>query len=602
MSRGRGAKDVKACLPSPFSVPHPFLECRAVFSRHHVDLSTGDVRREEVRPADLEDALGGIARGTKLLEGRRLRDPFAPEAPLVMNLGALSGTGFMTGLRTFFHGFSPLKVSNAGLPGAMWSAGSGDFGTRLRGAGVEEVVLTGRAPTPSILRVPSFRVEPCDLEGTVNERMQTLHERFPDAHFAVIGPAGEHRVRYAAIALSTAAQLRTGDPKPRFCGRGGFGAVMGARNLLAIVAEGGDPSLPQPSPGLKALNLEVAKGDGSRRFRERGTWGNYEFMNPVHALPEMNFVPTGTSASQPLHRTEVEKGPYVVHDESCLRCGIRCHKNVYEKEEGGERGRFRAKLDYEPLCLLASNLGIFDAEAALDLVLLADEMGLDSISLGATLSYVMEHARRHCGELNYGDVAATKRTIERIARGEMPQLGQGVKRLAEAIGETGYAMHSKGVEYPAYLPQTNPGYPFALAGGHMSMRTYLLLLYERETSLDYWVEAITERGPRMMRDDLLGSCKFAGMSDEKMAEALKEVAGLDVTPEDIQAAVRRTYLRGYRLEKAQGFTADDYTMPEEVHGAFQEIQLPHLNTKEFFGELRTRVLARFDELLARSGV
>lgn len=409
-------------------------------------------------------------------------------------------------------------------------------------------------------------------------------------------------MRYAAIALSTALQLRTGDPKPRFCGRGGFGAVMGSKNLLAIVAEGADPKPGKPSPGLKALNLAVAKGEGSRRFRERGTWGNYEFLSPVHALPEMNFAPTGTDVSRPLHRAEVEKGPYEVVDESCLRCGIRCHKNVYDLEEGGVRGRFRAKLDYEPLCLLASNLGIFDADAALDLVLLADEMGLDSISLGATLSYVMELTRRRGGELAYGDVAATKRTIEQIAKGELPQLGQGVKRLSEAMGHTGYAMHSKGVEYPAYLPQTNPGYPFALAGGHMSMRTYLLLLYERETSLDYWVEAITERGPRVLRDDLLGSCKFAGLPDERMAEALKEAAGIETTAEELAAAVRRTYLRGYRLEKEQGFVAEDYSMPDEVHGEFKEIDLPRFNTREFFAELRTRVLARLDEQLAAASV
>jgi aldehyde:ferredoxin oxidoreductase len=572
-----------------------------VLQRHHVDLTTGDVRREELRPLDLEDALGGIGRATKLLLGRRVKDPFSPPAPLILNLGALSGSGFMTGLRTFFHGFSPLKVSNAGLPGAMWSAGSGDFGTRLRGGGIEEVVLTGRAERPSILRLPSFTIEPIDLRGTVNERMQVLHKRFPDAHFAAIGPAAEHRVRYAAIALSTGVQLKAGDPKPRFCGRGGFGAVMGAKNLLAIVAEGEGPRLPPPSPRLKALNLEVARGEGSRRYREAGTWGNYETLNPVHALPEMNFAPTGTDASRHLHRAEVERA-YEVRDESCLRCGIRCHKNVYEKEEGGVRGRFRAKLDYEPLCLLSSNLGIFDADAALDLVMLADETGLDSISLGATLSYVMEHTRRRGGELAYGDVAGAKRTIERIAKGELPQLGQGVKRLAEAIGDTAYAMHSKGVEYPAYLPQTNPGYPFALAGGHMSMRTYLLLLYERETSLDYWVEAITERGPRMMRDDLLGCCKFSGMRDESVAEALAEVAGITATPEELQAAVHRTYLRGYRLEKEQGFVAADYAMPEEAHGEFPEIDLPRFNTKEFFGELRARVLARLDEQLAAAGL
>jgi len=578
--------------------------------RVHVDLATGSVRRERFEPRDLEDRLGGIARAMKILPGGRVKDAYAPDAPLVMNLGVLSGTGVMTGLRTFFHGFSPLKVSNAGLPGAMWSAGSGAFGTKLRGLGLEEIVFTGRAREPSILHLPSFELfDARDLRGfTVNAKIQRLHARWPAAHFAVIGPAGEHphEVRYASVALSTVNQLKSGDPKARYCGRGGFGGVMGAKNLLAIVAEGPDPKLPAPSPRLKELNLEVARGEGSRRFRDHyrhggggGTWANCEALSPVHALPEMNFVPTGTDRAVALHRPEVERGPYVIRDEGCLRCGIRCHKNVYD----GGGSPFRAKVDYEPLVLLASNLGIYDPDAALDLILLADEMGLDSISLGATLSYEMEFNRRHGRDgLAFGDAAAVRRAIEGVARGELPRLGQGVKRLADARGEAGYAMHSKGVEYPAYLPQTNPGYPFALAGGHMSMRTYLLLLFERETGLDYWVEAITERGPMMMRDDMLGACKFAWLDDATMADALREAAGLDVAAADLQHAVRHTYLRGYRLEKEQGFVADDYAMPDEIHGEFPQIQLPHFNTMEFFAELRKRVLARFDAMLVEEGL
>src|SRR6185436_20066953 len=154
--------------------------------------------------------------------------------------------------------------------------------------------------------------------------------------------------------------------------RGGIGGVMGSKGLLAIAADCEDPpAAPQP-PGLKELNLEVARGKGSMRYREKdaggsgGTWFIYEALGPIHALPETNFTPTGTDASRPLSRAVVEHTHEVVA-ESCHRCGIRCHKNVHDRADDGSRGRFRAKLDYEPLNLLSSNLGIFDAEQALDL-------------------------------------------------------------------------------------------------------------------------------------------------------------------------------------------------------------------------------------------
>jgi len=585
---------------------------RASVRRFHVDLSTGAVRAETVPCEGLEEVLGGIARGLRVLETRAVRDPYAPDATLVCNLGLLSGTAFMTGLRTFFHAYSPLKASRAGVPAPMWTAGSGRFGTKLRQLGIDEILLTGRAPRPTLLHVaPGPRFELRDAAGLaglrVNARIQALHGRHPDAHFAVVGPAGEHyaAVRYAAIALSTVNQLRSGEPKPRFCGRGGLGGVMGSKNLLAIAADGPDPKGESVSPVLKALNLEVARGEGSRRFRDAdknggggGTWANVEALGPVHALPEMNFAPPGTDDWRRLSRPAVEAGPWRVRDEACWRCGIKCHKNVHD-----EQGRFRAKLDYEPLMLLACNLGIYEPGPACDLIALVDELGLDAISVGVTLAYAMEYNRRHpdaplANGLRYGDARGAAEAIEAIGTGRLPELGQGTKRLGEQTGETGYAMHCKGVELPAYLPQTNPGYPFALAGGHMSMRTYLLLLYERETAMDYWVDAITRRGPQILRDDLLGICKFAGMSDEKMAEALEEVAGLDVTAEDLQRAVTRTFLRGYRLERALGFQPEDYDLPAEVLRACPEIDLPQFLDPAWFAELRTRVLARLDEMSA----
>ena len=591
------------------------------FVRFHIDLAASTVRKEDVRATDLEDALGGIARGFKLLDDRAVSDAYAPEATLVMNLGLLSGTEFMTGLRTFFHAYSPLKASRDGAPAAMWTAGSGMFGTKLRRLGIDEVLFTGRAPRPTLLHItpgPEFAfLDASDLAGQgTNEKIQGLHARYADAHFAVLGPAGEsyEACRYAAIALSTVNQLKSGDNKARFCGRGGIGGVMGSKNLLAIAADTPEKKgSGSTAPALiKEINLEVARGEGSRRFRDQkrhngggGTWANYEAMGPAHAVPEMNFAPTGTDVSFPLFRPAVEEtGRYVIRDEACYRCGIRCHKNVYDKEEPQ---RFRAKLDYEPLNLLSSNVGLFDLDRICDLVELTDQLGMDSISLGGSLAYACEYNRRHpdrpiADGLSYGDADALEKAITAIGTGRLGLLGQGTKRLSEELEETGYAMHSKGVEFPAYLPQTNPGYPFALAGGHMSMQTYLLLLYERETGLDYWVDAITRRGLAVMRDDLLGICKFSGMPSKRVAEAIEALTGLKITGKELSEAVRRTYLRGYRIERQQGFTADDYDLPAEVLREYPEIDLPHFLTADFFAELKTQVLAKFDAMLTESGV
>ena len=597
------------------------------FSRYHIDLTTATVRSERVRCEDLDDVLGGIARGFKSLEQCPVRDAYDPQAVLLMTLGILSGTQFMTGLRTYFLAYSPLKRSRTGLPSVMWSAGSGKFGTKMRYLGVDEIVMTGRSESPVLLLItsdpddetaqPQFHFEDASsLVGRrVNDKIQTLHEQYsPHAHYAVIGPAGENysAARYAAIALSTENQLKSGDPKPRFCGRGGMGGIMGSKNLLAIVANVKDGRAASAG-NFKDLNKEVARGPGSARFRDDateglgGTWANYVALNDQHALPERNFAPTGTDVSVPLYRKHVqETGYYVIKDESCYRCGIKCHKNVYDIGDDGKAGKFRAKLDFEPLNLLSSNLGIFDVDQACTLVELVDEMGLDSISCGTTLSYAMEYNERHKGDglaraegPFYGDFDSVHKAVIEIGEGRLNLLGQGADRMSEELGEPEYAMQCKGLELPAYLPQTNPGYPWALAGGHMSMRTFLLLLFERETGMDYWVDAITnpDKGLIPLRDDVIGICKFAAMNHDQVGSALSELTGLAIDADTLRSLILRTFLRGYRLEKLQGMTADDYRLPRESHREYPEIDLPYFNTEEFFAELQGKVIATFDQLL-----
>jgi aldehyde:ferredoxin oxidoreductase len=163
-------------------------------------------------------------------------------------------------------------------------------------------------------------------------------------------------------------------------------------------------------------------------------------------------------------------------------------------------------------------------------------------------------------------------------------------------------MHCKGVELPAYLPETNPGYPFALAGGHMSMRTFLFLVFEGQTDLDYWVDAIVNRGIYYTRDDLIGLCKFAGTPDRVITPALRELYGIEVSSEEMQHATQRTYLRGLLLERKQGTTLDDYVLPDRAYEHNPHVQLPHFITPEFWQALRQRVFQEFDGQIERYGL
>lgn len=591
-------------------------------NRYRVDLTTETVSFERVPCEDLEDVLGGIARATKLLAGTVVDDPYDPAAPIVMNLGLLSGTRVMTGLRTYFHGYSPLKMSRNGRPGLMWSAGSGKFGTKLRGLGIDEVVFTGRAASPRLIHLtpaddPDGPYGPANFEFLdasdlgelhVNDRIMTLHGRYPEAHFAVIGPAAQNyeTVRYASIALSTENQLKTGDPKARFCGRGGYGGVLASKNLFAIAADAPNPKV--SSRGLRDINKEINLGKGSWPYRDDGaggTWRQVPLQHKNGILPEFNFNPTGTDAGVALTRPEVEKGPYEIKAESCYLCGIKCHKNVYDDVDG-EAGPFRTKVDYEPFILLSSNLGLYDVDKALDLVALVDELGMDSISLGVSLGHVMEWNRRNPDRplvdgLSYGDYDAIRAAVNAVSEGRLPEVGEGVLRLAMGTGSLDFAMQAKGVEFPAYVPHSNPGYPWALAGGHMSMKTFLLVILEKETGIDYWVDAITNRGPMFLLDDMTGMCKFAALDPVLVAEALGIAAGLEVTADDLRGAVDRTQVRGYATERRVGFEVEDYSLPADAHQPARGSKLPYFNTPEFFEELRSKVIDVFDERAAAYG-
>lgn len=558
-----------------------------------LDLSTGEQRVETVTNTTLGERMGGIGRSLPWFRDHtgRIEDPFDPRSPLLLNVGCLTGTKAMTGLRIYFTAYSPLKQSRGDDPGIAYSAASGDFGTSFRRTGLDDLVLLGRAERPGVLvldgdgETVTARVEEgADLQGLSSfDKVAALQTRCPDAHYAVVGPAGENLVRYAAVCCSTERQLK-GAPLMRFAGRAGMGAVLWSKNLLAIVAHG-TAKIPtrSPNPVMVPFNKEVSRGEGSWRYRELGTWPfNIEALTgPKGGLPIRNFSTANDPRARGLYVNQVRER-FVVDDLNCTACGIKCWKVLKDGQA------VLAKLDHEPLTLLGPNLDIWDIAEIAHLVELCDEMGMDSISLGGVLGYAMEHELEG---LRFGDAAGAAAAIRRIGRGESPLLAQGVRRLAREIGDEATAIHVHGLELAAYLGNTDPGAAFALVGNHMTMATFNSAINKLIFTVDQWEEEITVNGLKRLSYDMVGLCKFANLPTSQW-EAVLAAEGVPCTTAEIDAAAIEAYRIGRQIDARQGFTTEDDFLPERCYSQLPGQGTPQFLTPEFFSELKPRVYQR----------
>ncbi len=592
-----------------------------LYRRCTINLKNGEQKMEDVPCLNLEDVLGGFGRSFQLLAERDIKTAYCAENPLIINTGLLTGSSAMTGLRTYFSSYSPIKGSKAGFPAAMWSAGSGKFGAKFKWTGLDELILENCADNPLYILIketnngPQVELKPADhlLGLSTHEKIMTLHREYENAHFAAIGQAGENweNVFMGSVALSTVNQLKSGDDKLRFAGRGGMGSIMGYKNIIALVAQSEDKNTPI-TDSVRKVHTQVIQGGGSARLQPikrgggGGTWAAYDVMQPFNAVPINNYRPQGNDLPEKLFRENVEKN-YDIQSAACYRCGITCHNYISEKNPDGSRGDFIAKFDYEPLNLLGTNIGIHEAGQAGRLIQLCDNFGMDAISLGVTVSYTLSYNERHPEKplfngATFGDYDKIGELIVLAGQGKLPAIGKGSMRLSELMGETDYAYHIKGLEIAAYQPETNPGYCWAIAGGHMSMGSYGTLIREGIADVDSWVKVITEDKLHIVGFDMIGLCKFfditQGIGTKMVVDCLKSDFDLEIEAKEIKAAVRRAFLLGLALELRQGYTKAEYCLPAEVSkNPNQNIKLPNISNPGFMDELAEKVWNVFDKEL-----
>jgi aldehyde:ferredoxin oxidoreductase len=553
-----------------------------------VNLTTGAIDIGPTPPELVRAFLGGRGLNMHYLRhylreggGARQVDPLGPENPLIVGAGLLTGSIAPNAARFNVSAKSPESL---GLGDANCG---GFFAAAMRKAGFDRLIIIGRADVPSylLLKDNAITIRPAGgLWGTTvpeaQARLRAAHG--PSTVSAVIGPAGEHRVRMAAVMTGM----------KNAAGRGGMGAVMGGKNLKAIAACGGDPLPVADKPGLSALRKEyTAYLQNSRVVQVLGKVGTpflYEVSNRLGAIRTRNSQ--ANYFEDTLVASEIEK--YVDKMLACTSCVVHCrHRNTL----GGEGP------EYSTVGLLGANLGIAPTDQVIALNNRVNELGLDASSTGTILAWAMELYQR--------GLLTDEQTGQRLAFGDYELVYDLIGDIAyrrgfgDVLAESTQARHRFAPEAADYLiaikdlPQSDPhdvryiksfalGIAVASRGAdHLRNRPTLDILrlpdevrmkifgvetssdptsYEGKAGMVAWhddIYAVT---------DCLGICKFVthGFNSPHLlgyghfTGLVRTVAGLDLSEAELREVGRRVVDLERLINLELGRTRADDTLPK----------------------------------------
>jgi aldehyde:ferredoxin oxidoreductase len=531
-----------------------------------IDVSTGTSEYVPLPDTVLRQYLGGSGLGVKLLldEGAAVMDPLAPEAPLLFAFSPLVGSPLTTSAKFAVVSKSPLtgRIND--------SLASSGFAIAGKACGCDAIVLVGRAAELSVLviDVSGVRIEPAtEYRGaTCRETEAGLKARLgKNYRVASIGPAGEHLVRYSTISHDG-----------RHAGRGGSGAVLGAKNIKAIALRGQHRAEWANAEELTTISKSLSKrsfGPATAKYRELGTATNLLTFNRFGALPTRNFQ-SGTFDEAASLSPEQLSTTRSKTRESCVSCTIGC-EHIYSLGSGGVR------VEYESLFALGSLCGVSDPEAVLRASQRCDELGLDTISTGGTIAFAMECVERGWLDepwLIFGSGDALLRAIDLIGsrQGIGNLLAEGSRRAAEAIGHNSieFAPQVKGLEIPGYEPRALQTMALGFAVGARGADHNRSGAYEvdfsdkvdrRHVTLNAVRHAIDTEDKAALMDSMI-ICKFLrGVFEDfhtEAAQMLRSVTGWDVSAEELRETAKRIVFAKRQFNLLAGWTPAEDTLPE----------------------------------------
>jgi len=421
----------------------------------YINLRTGKTKTEPLGEEMARNFLGGAGFGIKMITDyqRPTTDAFDPENPIVYSCGTFCG--MMVSGSASKWGVAAKSPQSQGL-GESYSTGF--FGSELRRAGYDIVVVTGKAERPSYLYLEDDSVQILDashLWGKNNWDTEDIIKSDlgdPGVRVASIGPAGENLVRFSAII----------NDRLRAAGRTGMGAVMGSKNLKAVAVRGFNDVEVADVDGFKEMALEIyekTKGPETEKYRNLGTAANVLTLNKQAAMPTRNWQDAVFEKADKISG-EASNEMYVEKIQGCDSCGMRC-EHVAVVREGPFKGAI-GRVEYEPSYAFGSCTGVDRPDAIVRAVQLSDLYGTDALSTGVVVAFAMEAyekgiiTKKDTGgiELEFGNAEGMCDMIEKIALREDigDLLAEGVERAAAKLGKGSekFAMHIKGVEMTGY--------------------------------------------------------------------------------------------------------------------------------------------------------
>lgn len=433
-----------------------------------VNLSHRTWEESEIQRELTLSYLGGRGLGARLLYDEQPPgvDPLGPDNKLIFTTGPLDGTMAPSSARFNLAALSPLT----GL--YCYSICSGSWGAELKMAGYDALIVEGVADEPMVLHIHNgavvFRKAGHLWGKNALETQDLLRSELPasaEPKIACIGPAGEKLSRIAIVLSGI-----------RAAGRGGLGAVMGAKRLKAIAVSGRGMVQVHDLPAFQARVREIWKKIDETPFVKQGL-GTYGSAITVGLVSEYGVMPTrnwqtgvfeGIEGLKPQnYRPEV-----VVKDVACPACTVACSKVTRSRNGIQAEGP-----EYESLYSFGSDCGVGDIHPIIEADILCDELGLDTISAGAAIGYAMECAER--GLLNpdltqgldlrfgNGEILTTLVRMMGQREGIGDLLTDGVEQFRQRLGieDNSFAMHAKGMELGGYDPRGIRAQSVVLAAG-----------------------------------------------------------------------------------------------------------------------------------------
>ncbi len=570
----------------------------------HVDLTSGQTYVEH--PDD--DLYRLLVGGRALVAYLLLRDlpphtdPFSPDNLLIFAPGLMQGTNFPGAGRHGVGGKSPLT-------GALGSSEVGGWwGHEFKRAGYDALVVRGRATSPVYLWIHDGEVEirPADhLWGLTTAPLQaTIRQELGDerVRIAQIGPAGENLVRYAAVIHDV----------NRAAGRNGLGALMGSKHLKAVAVRG-TGTVPVAD---RARVTAIAQWLGDN-YKERmgwaaagigrGTQDGLAGLAKIGGLPVRNFG-VATFDHPELLSGERNYQMFLHGRDTCQGCPVSCKQVFAHEDEDPYRcldpvyggAEYEAMAAFGPCCGVEDNLAVLKANE------LANAYGLDAISTGMVIAFVMEcfengiltAADTDGLEYRWGDGDLVVRSVERIARrqGFGNLMAEGVARLSARLGPASepFNLTVKGQELPMHEPRLKPamgvGYAVAPVGADHMMNMHDTAFARDGDSLRRVNTALeTPVGPvpkHLLNEDkaqiFYRELNFAHFADcaliclfycydyRQMAEALSGVSGVEYGISDVLAVGARAQTLARLFNRREGFTAADDRLPRRVMTPFAD--------------------------------